>query len=237
MDTRKAPDSASPIEGYEAPFVGFRWLLGKPRLWLLPILGTLIAWCMLLAVLLLVTYKVWPLKGSTLYSLKIFQALGIGSIAALVAWLFVFPVILNFFFEHLIKHVLLAKGDSLPETSFFRAAWSGIYILLKTWHWRVFWIILGIAMLWICAPLAFVILQLGVVYVALIDGCDLTLGLQGVVTSKKWEFIKAHQKGFIAGAFTGGIVSCFLMPTVLVWLFWIPGIYVGAALWVRTWHT
>lgn len=235
MDTRKVPEEM--ISSYEAPFAGFRFFLSKPKLWLIPLLGTLLAWICLVAIMLIVTYKAWPTKGSseTLYLFKIFQAVGAGAMVSLLAWIFVFPIILNLFFEHLIKHVLIAKGDVIPSTGFFQTAWSGVYILLKTWHWRLLWVVLGLIVIWVCAPLALILFQLGIIHAAMIDGCDLTLGLQGVTPQKKWELIKKHRIGLLVAAIIGGIVSCFLMPTVLVWLFWIPGIYVGAALWVRTW--
>lgn len=231
------PDTLKTVAGYDSPFIGFRFFLGKPKLWLIPLLGTLCAGFLLAFSLLIVTYNAWPIRQSSeaLYFFKIFQALGLGATTALALWVLVLPFFLNLCFEKLIKRVYLAKGEILPSVSFFKTACSGSYILVKTLHWRLFWIVLGMLMMFACAPLTFLILQIGIAHTAMLDGCDLSLGLKGMNAKKKLELIRKHRIGIVAGGITGGIVSCFLMPTVLVWLFWMPGMYVGAALWVHEW--
>jgi len=200
-------------------------------------MGTLFAWFFLFCVFFIVTYKAWPLKqvSHTLYMFKSLQALGFGALVALILWMFIFPFVLNLCFERLIQHVYMAKGVTLPSVSFFKTACSGGYILLKTLHWRCFWIVVAAVMIFVCAPVSLLVLQMGIAHTALLDGCDLSLGVKGMGAGQKLMLIRKHRMGIAAGGVIAGLVSCLLMPTILVWLFWIPGIYVGAALWVHEW--
>jgi hypothetical protein len=225
------------ISGYQSSFVGMGFFLSKPKLWLIPLLSAFLAWLLLFFVFIIVAYQLWPHHESAhlKYTLKAFQALGIGAIAALVLWVFFIPFFLNLCFEQLLKKVYLAKGDVLAPLSFFSSISSSAYILFKTFGWRIFWIVLGGLMIIASAPLALIIAQLGIAHIALLDGCDLSLSLKGIESKKKWALIKHYRLGILSGGCVAGLVSVLVMPTILVWLFWIPAIYIGACLWVRQW--
>ena len=227
----------SEISGYNSPFIGFRFFLSKPKLWLVPLMSTLAAWFLLFCLFIFVAYRLWPINtpSDLKYTLKAFQSLGIAAIVALMAWVFLVPFFLNVCFEGLLKKVYLAKGDILQPLSFFKAFSSGAYIFVKTLGWRLFWVVLGALMVIAFGLAAMLVAQLGIAHIALIDGCDLSLSLKGMEGKQKLILIRKHRLGILAGGCIAGIVSFFLMPTILIWLFWIPGIYVGASLWVREW--
>lgn len=225
------------ISGYNSPFIGFSFFLSKPKLWLIPLISTLAAWFLLFCLFIFTAYHLWPTNTTSdlKYTLKIFQSLGIASIIALMAWVFLIPFFLNICFEGLLKKVYLAKGDILMPLSFLKTLSSGTYIFIKTIGWRLFWVVLGLIMILIFGPATLLVVQLGMAHIALIDGCDLSLSLKGVEGKQKLVLIKKNRLGILFGGCIAGLVSFFLMPTILIWLFWIPSIYIGAALWVREW--
>lgn len=227
----------STISGYNSPFIGFGFFLGKPRLWLVPLLSTLAAWFLLFCLFIFVAYHLWPMntQSDLRYTLKVFQSLGVAAIVALMAWVFLIPFFLNICFEGLLKKVYLAEGDVLEPLSFFKTFSSGAYIFIKTLGWRIFWVFFGALMIVAFGPATLLIVQLGVAHIALIDGCDLSLSLKGIEAKQKLVLIRKNRLGILSGGCIAGLVSFFLMPTILIWLFWIPSIYVGAGLWVREW--
>lgn len=231
------PDPKQAVEGYESPFIGFRFFLSKPKLWLIPLIGMCVTWLILFSIVFFVTYKAWPEQqpSQIKYTWKIVQAIGFGVMIGLSTWLVLFPFLLNLAFEHLIKQVYLAKGDTLSPLPFFQTVFSGGYVVVKTLHWRIAWIVLGCVMIVVCAPITLLIFQLGMTHSALLDGCDLSLSVKGMHASARLALLRKHKLGILLGGIIAGVVSTFLMPTVLVWFFWIPGIYVGAALWACEW--
>lgn len=230
---KKVPDSTERLQGYKIPFVGFRFFLSKPKLWLTPLLGTLFAWVLLFSVFLVIIYSMWPQADASMT--EIMKSIAVGSFSCMALWVFIVPVFLNLSFEHLIKQVYLDQGDSIHPLSFVKTCLSGCYVLVKTLHWRLVWIVLAGMIIFVCAPLIFFVVQLAVAHSAVLDGCDLSLNIKGVNAETRLRLIQQHKRGILAGGVLGGIVSSVFMPTVLVWLFWIPGLYVGACLWVREW--
>lgn len=231
------PDSTEKLQGYKSPFVGFRFFLSRPKLWLIPLLGTLLAWFLLFCVFLMMIYSMWPNADSSNqhYMLEVMKSIGIGTLICVALWVFILPVLLNLSFEHLIKKVYIDKGDIIQPLSFFKTCLSGCYVLVKTLHWRLAWVVLALAMIFVCTPLIFFVFQFAVAHIAVLDGCDLSLNIKGINATTRLTLIKQHKRGILAGGIVGGVVSCVFMPTVLVWLFWIPSLYVGACLWVREW--
>jgi hypothetical protein len=225
------------MRGYRSPFVGFFFFISKPKLWLVPLLGMLVAWFSLFVIFIMVAYSVWPEKAGShvTYVLNIAQALAVSSLVVLITWLIVLPVFFNMCFEKLLKKVFLIKGDVLASPSFFNMIASSMYVFIKTLGWRLLWVLIGVLTFFIWTPMTLVVVQLGMAYTALLDGCDLSLSLKGVVAKRRLVLIRKYHLEILFGAIVAGIVSAFLLPTFLIWLFWIPSIYIGAYFWTYEW--
>lgn len=225
------------MKGYKSPFVGFIFFISKPKLWWFPLMGMLFAWGILLTIFVLVVYSVWPGKTDSHinYVLNIIQALAISSLVVLMAWLFVLPIFFNMCFEKLLKKIYLIKGDVLESPSFFKMLSSSMYVFVKTLGWRILWVVLAGVTLFLWTPMTLVVVQLGMAYTALLDGCDLSLSLKGVVAKQRLVLIRKYHLEILLGGIIAGIVSFCLLPTFLIWLFWIPSIYIGAYFWTHEW--
>ncbi|PCI92451.1 hypothetical protein COB11_07350 [Candidatus Aerophobetes bacterium] len=228
-------DNKPKIQGYSAPFVGFCFFLSKPRLWFLPVLAMLFSWIVLFAIGVLVAYYAWPKTDvSWLYtSFKIFRALGLAAFAAVFVWIIFFPIFLNICFEKLLKKVYLAKGDTFEPLSSYKALVSGFIIFKKTILLRFFWILLCLVAAFIYGPLGMVASQIAIAHISFIDGLDLSLSLKGLDANARYALIKKYRVSLIVGGFIGGLVGFVFLPTLIVWLFWIPSLYIGACLFAR----
>lgn len=225
------------MRGYRSPFVGFLFFISKPKLWCIPLMGMLFAGVLLLTIFIMVFYSIWPDKGVShlAYALNITQALGISALVILLIWLVVLPLFFNMCFEHLLKKVHLMKGGVLETLSFFNTLTSSMYVFVKTLGWRFLWLIFSGVTFFLWTSMTLVVVQLGMAYTAVLDGCDLNLSLKGVVAKQRLLLIRKHHLEILFAGIVAGMVSAFLLPTLLIWLFWIPSIYVGAYFWINEW--
>lgn len=220
---------------YNSTFVGLTYFLTRPKLWLLPLMGMLIVWVVIASIFLFTSYYSWPqIEGSHLkYSLKILQSLAIASVCSLLGWIVLTPVILTLCFEHLLKKVYLLHGDAIESISLLKSVSSSCSVFIKTIGMRLIWVVIGFVLVFILTPLSPLVLQIAISHFALIDGCDLSLALRGKNISERVSFLKKNKFRLFFSACILGCVGVFLMPTMLIWMFWIPSIYIGMCLWVR----
>ena len=217
--------------------VGFGYFISRPYLWLAPLFATLISFFVLLAAFFGVAYLSWP--ESTLgwfsYAWGIFKSLGYASLALLALWVSVFPIILNYAFENMIGKILHDKRIPVKGEGSFQAAVSGIQVMFRTLGWRLFWPLLTLIAIFFFGPLSMFIAQIGMGHIAVIDACDLSLTIQGEPASKRVQALKKRVIPILLSGFVAGMLSMILTTTIIGWLFWLPGVYVGCTLWTLQW--
>ncbi len=226
------------ITGWNCAVVGFGFFLAKPKLWLGPLLTTLLCWLFLFAAFFLTTYFSWPAShiGWAKYTLKIFQALGIASAVVLALWSFVMPGFLNWAFENMIRKVLLLKGESLPKAQYFKSFASSFYVMGKTILWRAIWLFIAIICAIFFGVIGLIISQVAFGHIAVLDACDLCLNIRGIKGRDRYDLLRTNFVGILSGGLIGGLLGFVLIPTVIGWIFWLPGVYAGCALWTRFWE-
>ena len=223
------------MQGFVAPFKGFACFLSRPRLWWTPLLLMLLTTLILIFVAAIVAYYAWPHSGlGWVYrSFKIFQALGLSAFAALFVWLVVFPILLNICFERLIKKIYLAEGETLVLLTTHQALISSFIMFKRTFLLRCIWMIFCLVAPFIYGPLGVIASQIAIAHLAFVDGMDLSLALFGIKAKKRYQIYHKYRFSVFMGGFIGGLFACLFLPTLLVWLFWIPSLYVGAALFAK----
>lgn len=228
----------SAITGWNCSITGFGYFLSRPKLWLGPIFATLICWIFLFLIFLIVTYFAWPSSdlGWTKYSLKILQALGLASMAALFLWAFIIPSFLNWAFEKMIQKIFLSKGENIAKIPWFSGFASGFYVVGKTIFWRILWLMIAFFFAFFSGVLGLLISQIALGHIALLDACDLSLNVRAFSARDRYLLLKKNTLGILSGGLISGIFSAILIPTVIGWLFWLPGVYAGCALWTRFWE-
>lgn len=220
------------LQGFSAPFVGFSFFLSKPRLWWIPILTMLLCFLFLAAVGTFVAYYSWPKTDvSWMYkSYRIFRALGLGAFSAVLIWILFFPTFLNVCFEKLLKKVFLAKGEEIQPLSTAKALLSGLIIFKKTIFLRFIWLLVCFVTPFVYGPLGMVVSQVAIAHLAFIDGVDLSLTIKGLDAQKRFLVIHHNRFSLFMAGVIGGVIAFFFLPTLIIWLFWIPSLYVGALL-------
>lgn len=226
------------ITGWNCSTFGFGYFLSKPKLWFVPLLTTLLCWILLFIVFFLTMYFSWPAShiGWSEYTLKIFQALGIASVVIVIFWCFVIPGFLNWAFENMVRKIFLTKGESLPRIKYFQSFTSSFYIMGKTLFWRVLWLIAVVICSIFFGVIGLLLSQIALGHIALLDACDLCLSIRGFKGKDRYQLLKANTIGILSGGLLAGVLSFALVPTVIGWIFWLPGVYSGAALWTIFWE-
>jgi hypothetical protein len=225
------------ITGLNSSLVGFGYFLARPNLWIAPLFATLLSFIILIGVFIFVAYFSWPHAdtGWLVYFWGIFKSFGYASVAILGLWVSLFPIVLNVAFEKMTARVLHEEKQSVKLEGTFSAVISSIQVIFKTLGWRLFWPFLSLIFLFISAPLTVCLAQMGMGHIAIIDGCDLSLSVQGVKGKDRLFLIKKEWKSILLAGIMAGFLSMILTTTVIGWLFWLPGVYVGTTLWSMNW--
>ncbi len=186
----------------------------------------------------LVVYFSWPASHLAIpkYTLKIIQALGLGSFAMFFVWAFVFPIFLNGAFENVVKKIYLSKGEDILELKFFKSLNSSLYLIRKTLIWRLGWLFLSFISAIFFSSIGLIISQVAIGHIAVLDASDLALTVRGVENSKRFKLLQDNSLGILSGGLIGGLFGFILATTVIGWIFWLPSVYVGTALWVLYWE-
>lgn len=213
----------------------------NPRLWIAPLIGMISTFFILALIFGFSLYYAWPSTPGAgsggaesvaswfYYSWKVIFAFGVASFLGLVFWLFFFPVVLNFAFGGMIKKTYLQMHVQLGQESIVASNLSNFYILYKTLGVRILWPVLTIVFVFAFPPLSMVFAQIGIGHLAMIDGCDLSMSFLGLSGRERMEVIQQHRGQILLAGVIAGIMSFILLPTFILWIFWIPGIFVGAS--------
>lgn len=212
-----------------AIFEGFWFYLARPKFWLRPLAFMIFTWFLFFSFFLFVLYSVWPLNESfsASYTIKMLQAIGVASACSIGVWVFIFSFVSNQIFEALIKKVLIEKKCFIHPLSCIKSIKEGFLFFYKTLFWRFFWVIASL-ICYFLGPFSLLISQVGLSHLAFIDGCEMTLLLLGVCFPQRFSFYKRHNKKVLLSSVFFGLLSLFFIPSILLWLFWVPSLYIGA---------
>jgi hypothetical protein len=209
---------------------GFCFYLARPRFWLSSLGFMIFAWFLFFSFFLFVLYSLWPSNQnfSVSYTIKMLEAVGIASACSIGFWIFIFSFASNQIFESLIKKIMIERRVFVHPVSCLTSIKDAFVFFYKTLFWRFFWVIASLVCYFL-GPVSLLISQVGLCHLAFIDGCEMTLLLMGVSFSERFLFYKRHHKKVIVSSILFGIISLFFIPSILLWLFWIPGLYIGAS--------
>lgn len=209
------------IDAISAPFIGFVFFLTRPKLWAKPLFAVLFSLFVLLSLVIGIIWTYWPAH--------ILLAVGLGAFTALLFWVFGFTFILNFAFQKVIREAFQECRLEIQEDSLLKDLHSGWVFFRKTLWWRCFWPIFSLITTIAIPPIGFLIMQIAIGHTVVMDAFDLALSLNGKTGEEKHVLFKNKSLQFLIAGIVAGVGSCFLLPTILLWVFWIPGVYLGAA--------
>ena len=225
-------------EGLSLSFEGLTYFFFHPKLWFLPLLTVL--GVMILAVLTVVltvsfTWPEWGI-GFWKYMGGVFLSLGVSVASLLFFWAVGLPIVLGFAFDGLVKSIYKRKGVQIREEGVFASMYSVAQALLRTLGWRIFWPVAGLVSSLVFGPLGFVVSQLGLGHIAALDATDLALAMRKVPGSMRARAMKDRSKDIALAGLGGALVSSVLSFTLIGWIFFIPAMFTGGALWLGSWN-
>ena len=133
------------------------------------------------------------------------------------------------------KKIVHEEKGEIKGEGFGKAVLSSVVVIFRTLTWRLFWPLLTLIFLVIFPPLTLILVQIGMGHIALLDGCDLALTVQGASGRERIKLLKSHRGSLLISGCAAGFLSLILTATFIGWLFWLPGIYAGAVLWTMKW--
>ena len=172
---------------------------------------------MMIALFIGVAYFSWPNQGigKLVYLWGILKSFAIASFAILLLWVTLFPIILNVAFEKMCGKILHEQGKKKSLEGPFSAVISSIYIIFHTLGWRLFWPIIVLLSLIFFSPLSLFLTHVGMGHIAVIDGIDLSLSVQGNEGRKRKLMMKEHTRDIFICGFIAGLMSFILSVTII----------------------
>ncbi len=219
------------IDRWNCPFHGLGYFLSHPRIWGWAFLGIFAAFISTIWVCYKVIAATYPHFVSFW---GIVHSLGWASFALLLMILFVFPLIFNACFAKALANQLKREGISVSQESFWSSLLSSAGVFIRTLKWRILWpSLLLVAIFWapvLIVPLTF----LAANHLAIIESADLVLSLFGINADGRVEWIKKRGRDCLAAALSGALLSFLLSLILIGWILWIPALYCGVFLWIRS---
>jgi hypothetical protein len=133
------------------------------------------------------------------------------------------------------RKILKEEGAEVVEESLIHSLRSGLTVLFRTLGWRIFWPIFALICTFTLGPIGVLVGHIGLGHIASIDATDLSLSLLGYKGSERIEQIRQRRTAIFLSGVVAGALGFLLGLTVVAWLFWMPGVFAGAPLWVKTW--
>jgi hypothetical protein len=206
------------------PLQGFSFFIKRPELWPRSLFTSFCVYFIFFGFLLALTLFFWPKNTEVISSLKdIYKALAIAQALSLLAWFFLLSFLYNLTILPLLEKVAKQEQQSSRQFSNYQKVKITCHVVLKNAFWRLFWLFVVVLVAFFLGPISLVVCQIGMVHVALLDGA--------ILTSKIDKQIQCQSRLKCAfGALIGGVVAFLSIPTLIVWIFWLPSLYVGSYL-------
>lgn len=217
-----------------SPFRGFVFFVLHPKLWIKPLLIMIVASLLVGLVFGYSMWGYWPHEAASTwhYILGALKAIGLASLISVVLWAFFISILLAYAFDSMLRNALKQEGLLSNELSFVASFTIGLQVMLRTLGWRIFWPVFTLVAIFFMPFASALIAQLGVGHMAVIDGAGITMSFLGYNAQKQVQVYRMYRASLLTMGVVGGLGSFFLLPTFFIWLFWIPGVYIGVAFWI-----
>lgn len=217
------------IKALKAPWEGFLFFIKKPQLWFGPLASTLVAFFVLLMLLFYLMASLWPEPSSEVaFSEHLYKGFAVAAFVTLSLWFFG----LGFFYNCIMCFFLSAVSNLQGSCSWNLTLRHTVHLsgmtLYKLALQRLFWIGASALSGLFFGPLSLLILQCGIAHVAYLDGCMMTLTNKSHEIQAKPIFLRTHFFSILVSSVFCGLIGLFCVPTVMVWLFWLPSVYIGS---------
>ncbi len=216
------------LTGWNAPLRGFIYFLRNPYLWWRPLFSAFLIFIILLSVFISVAYVFWPKEFNDWLSYlgQLGVSIGYSMGALLIFWVMGLPLMLTYFFSSFIKAVLKKEKMPFYEENFSEALHGGIYILIKTLKWRIFWPIASVLATLFLGPIGIFIAHFGLGHIMAIDALDLSLSYEGLTPEKRLKILK--KAPLFSFSCTSAFISIILSFTIVGLLFWFPSMVIAS---------
>ncbi len=221
------------------PFRGSTYFLTHPRYWPLQLTAMFVLMVLLIGAFAGVLIWTWPHEviGWWPHVWGILKSIGFSTVAVLVAFIIFMPLLLTLALDKMVRKMLIELNAYKKEdVAFFKSVYSSSIIFFKTFFWRIFWPIVGLFSALFLGPFGAFLALVGIGHLAVIDGVDLTLALQGYDTKTRIKAYKERKGQIFCMGISAACLSMLLSFTILGWLIWVPGVIGGCALWVMEWR-
>lgn len=224
------------ISPWNSPYSGLLYFLTHPSLWGWTFLGTIVSGAITVFLFIKVVQWSYPTvhPGWGTYFWHLFQSLGWGFLTLVLMIAIAFPLIFNACFARGFCNLLKREGVHHLEESMMAAVISSFWVFFRTLKWRILWPLLLVVTIFIVPLLIYPVSLLAANHLTVIESSDLVLTLFGKTADERVHWIRSHGADCFAFAVSGSIFSFFLSLTAIGWIFWIPAIYCGAFLWIRS---
>lgn len=208
------------MKPWRAPYSGLAFFLTHPSLWGWTLLGTVLSGAISIFLFVKVVQWTFPAGGAVWGA---FQAFGWGFLSLIIMIAVVFPLIFNACFAKGFSNLFKLQGAATTPFIFF-----------QTLRWRILWPLFLLAAILFVPPLIIPLFLLAANHLATIESVDLALSLYGVQTAERVEWLHRHSTAIFTMAISLALLSFLLGLTGVGWIFWIPTVYCGAFLWIRS---
>ncbi len=212
---------------WNCPFLGLGFFLTHPRFWGWALLGVLISGAATLAVTGKVIAATYPHPFSFWPFL---QSLGWGLFSFLLLVIVLFPIVFNACFTS----ALMREARRAEEGSFWNSFASSFWVFFRTLRWRILWPILLLLCLFFIPLLVFPLSLLAVNHLAILESADLVLSIYGYTGAERVSWLQSRGSDCLAAALSGSLLLFLLSFLIIGWIFWIPAIYCGVFVWLRS---
>lgn len=219
------------------PFLGFWHFIKRPSLWILPMFVSILSWAFMAVIFFFVVIWTWPVEGPLPinYTWGIVSAFCYAFVALFFVWAFILPVFLDFAFEKMVRKFLISRSATVVEKKHVMTLRAGTYVVSKTFLWRFIWLFVCFLSAILVPPISVLFTAIAFSHVAIVDGADVSLAQMGFAKEERISLIRERDQWFLLSGIIAGIISLIVLPTFIAWVFWLPSMYIGAALWCQNW--
>jgi len=209
----------------------------SPRWWGWPVLILLLVALACLGIGVLCVFGLRP-EGDLSWWRSLLQwllAIATAIFAAVTTWIVLQPLLLALVFESLVIRIQREAGATPTPEGLLRGLLSALRVVVSTLPLRAATAAIAFIGPLAAGPAGIVAAATAMSYVALIDACDVGLAARGFDGARRLALIREHQRALRRVLLPTVGLKLLLGLTIVGWLFWLPGLLVGAAREVLTW--